>query len=463
MKKINIAELLRNCPTGMELDCTMFENVTFEEVVTEIDCDGNEEIKIVLLTHYKDGMVDEIILTEFGTYTHDATAKCVIFPKGKTTWEGFQKPWTIQDAKDGDVVSYGDGWTCIFKCIHGIWFSSYCFITSDGEFHTGYEEHEVHTTINGNIHLATKEQCNLLFQKIKEAGYKWNLETKTLEKFIESKEDKTVMAGIYFDREYYADEVELHLNNYEIENRDGKTYAVIKNQETKISKSKFKDGDVIVDKYGAVAIYKRVHSSYEEPYVDFYCGISSTFRSLYIKDSDSLQHCGRIDTLRLATEEEKQELFQAIKEKGYRWDAETKTLEKLIEPYFKVGDKIRSKNDKTIIKTINYIYHDSYALYDNHLLYFKEQDEWELVPNKFDINTLKPFDSRVLVRDDNCYEWEADIFGRYSNGYITLGGGKWNQCIPYEGNEHLFGTTNDCDDFYKTWENEKDDNSIQCD
>lgn len=26
-----------------------------------------------------------------------------------------------------------------------------------------------------------------------------------------------------------------------------------------------------------------------------------------------------------------------------------------------------------------------------------------------------------------------------------------DQCIPYEHNEHLRGTTNDCDDFYKTW------------
>ena len=32
MKKINLVELLKNCPTGMELDCTMFDNVTFIRV-----------------------------------------------------------------------------------------------------------------------------------------------------------------------------------------------------------------------------------------------------------------------------------------------------------------------------------------------------------------------------------------------------------------------------------------------
>ena len=34
-----------------------------------------------------------------------------------------------------------------------------------------------------NLHPATKEQRDLLFQKMKEAGYKWNTETNTFEKF----------------------------------------------------------------------------------------------------------------------------------------------------------------------------------------------------------------------------------------------------------------------------------------
>ena len=31
-EKINIAELLKDCPTGMKLDCTMYENVTFNRL-----------------------------------------------------------------------------------------------------------------------------------------------------------------------------------------------------------------------------------------------------------------------------------------------------------------------------------------------------------------------------------------------------------------------------------------------
>ena len=57
---------------------------------------------------------------------------------------------------------------------------------------------------------------------------------------------------------------------------------------------------------------------------------------------------------------------------------------------------------------------------------------------------FKPFD-RVLVRTSNLEEWETSYFShiRISGGktcYIA-GNIRWNQCIPYEGNEHLVGTT----------------------
>ena len=42
-----------------------------------------------------------------------------------------------------------------------------------------------------------------------------------------------------------------------------------------------------------------------------------------------------IDSTKPATEEEKQKLFKAIKDNGYEWNPETKTLEKLIEPKFR--------------------------------------------------------------------------------------------------------------------------------
>ena len=56
---------------------------------------------------------------------------------------------------------------------------------------------------------------------------------------------------------------------------------------------------------------------------------------------------------------------------------------------------------------------------------------------------FKPFD-RVLVRDDNSGEWCLALYAYYkekSKLHRMVGGARWEQCIPYEGNENLLGTT----------------------
>lgn len=294
MKKLNIAELLRDCPTGMELDCTMFDNVTL--VGVNIEHAFPIEIKVGCDTKY---------LTKEGCYhllDCIPSAKCVIFPKGKTTWEGFQKPF-----KDGDIVAteYGN-WIGIVR----------------------------NKAIDGYKTYFSVNHANL---------------------------------GIYPDSTFYFN--------------------------------------------------------------------------------------------RFATKEEKEKLFQAIKDNGYKWNSETKTLEKLVEPKFKVGDKIKNKIGQ-ITYTIIDIRKDEYIVKrDNdrckyHLAFCNEID-YELVPNKFDISTLKPFD-KILVRSKYCdsNKWGAALYSHCSSdGKIcgVVGGLYYKQCIPFEGNEHLLGTSNDCDEYYKNW------------
>lgn len=58
---------------------------------------------------------------------------------------------------------------------------------------------------------------------------------------------------------------------------------------------------------------------------------------------------------------------------------------------------------------------------------------------------FKPFD-KVLVRDDEDEVWKADYFSHYEwddkiAPYVCVGS-YFRQCIPYEGNQHLLGTTN---------------------
>ena len=153
----------------------------------------------------------------------------------------------------------------------------------------------------------------------------------------------------------------------------------------------------------------------------------------------------------------KAKLFQAIKVNGYKWNEETKTLEELIQPKFKVGDTIIPKDFQDKSRVINAILDNEYNLFGGGKIPFRDQDNWELVPNKFDITTLKPFESRVLVRDTTKESWEAAFFGYYRGtceylAYSIVGGSYWRCCIPYEGNEHLLGKTDDCNEYFKTWE-----------
>lgn len=55
---------------------------------------------------------------------------------------------------------------------------------------------------------------------------------------------------------------------------------------------------------------------------------------------------------------------------------------------------------------------------------------------------FEPF-QKVLVRDNENQEWRANFFSNEHKcgGKYVCSGFTWNFCIPYEGNEHLLGTT----------------------
>ena len=92
--------------------------------------------------------------------------------------------WTIQDANDGDVLAWDDS-KCIalFKNIYDKdSFNSYGFVGGcTGTFESRQSYHDIE-----GAHPATKEQRDLLFQKMHEAGYEWDAEKKELIK-IEQK------------------------------------------------------------------------------------------------------------------------------------------------------------------------------------------------------------------------------------------------------------------------------------
>lgn len=132
------------------------------------------------------------------------------------------------------------------------------------------------------------------------------------------------------------------------------------------------------------------------------------------------------------------------------------TWEEFVLPKFKVGDRIRHKTlNKNCIYEISKVYDDCYGLVGlTWALYMKRQDDYELVSDKFDINTLIPFESRVLGRDNDQQKWHPAIWGYYDDNshYPYAGiGDRFKYCIPYKGNEHLLGATDECDEYYKNW------------
>lgn len=96
--------------------------------------------------------------------------------------------WTIQDAKDGDVLVYvtdeEDLWIMIY------WF---LYVSYDGHVHyhallvnDNFTDKGTCCICIDNLKPATKEQRDLLFQKMADAGYEWDAEKKELKK-IKSK------------------------------------------------------------------------------------------------------------------------------------------------------------------------------------------------------------------------------------------------------------------------------------
>ena len=85
--------------------------------------------------------------------------------------------WTIQDAKDGDVL-VADSRPFIYNgSKNEVTVGAYCGFNVKNKFSFAYNY-----VINRNITPATKEQRNLLFEKMKEAGYTFDFEKNELKK-----------------------------------------------------------------------------------------------------------------------------------------------------------------------------------------------------------------------------------------------------------------------------------------
>lgn len=215
-------------------------------------------------------------------------------------------------------------------------------------------------------------------------------------------DDYTKFNGCYFDGMPNAETAKYSkLDNNtaygyirEIENRCG---GKLNLETLRIEKAQpeFKDGDIVFMKGIKGGYYANCIFILKGEYKD---GDERAFYYAFYNADDkfTLDEYGNTKvhySLRLATDSEKQQLFDALSKKGKRWDAEKK----------------------------------------------------EIVDLKPKVE-LKPFD-KVLVRDSKSDNWRANLFGYIGkDGYYCCVYANWVYCIPYAGNEHLLGTTKDVED-----------------
>ena len=196
----------------------------------------------------------------------------------------------------------------------------------------------------------------------------------------------------------YHEECNCFTGNYRLESTDAaQTYinaieerlgGKLNSDTLEIEKTQpeFKDGDIValvVRKCTHIAIFQ----SRQEAYIGFHTVLCQNDELLL--EEPFREDVGDIE-LRLATEEEKQQLFDALAKEGKAWDTEKKQIIDL-----------------------------------------KPKVE------------LKPF-GKVLVRDSKSDYWRATLFSHIDkNGCYYCVWASWTYCIPYEGNESLLGTNKD--------------------
>jgi len=139
----------------------------------------------------EDGTIFQILKVLDNTYTYK-TNEGKEYSCSHYSLENDAKLWSIEDAKDGDVLFHSDSASngiFIFKEIidRGYAKEIICYCDYDSEDHFCLGEHHTCCWADAKIlHLATKEQRDILFQKMKEAGYEWDEKKKELKK-IEQK------------------------------------------------------------------------------------------------------------------------------------------------------------------------------------------------------------------------------------------------------------------------------------
>lgn len=303
-----------------------------------------------------------------------------------------------------------------------------------------------------------------------------------------------------YEDKWYQNEGNLSTNTFQKLNREDSEIYVTEieerfggklNRETlEIEKPQpeFKEGDVLFVKCQGdnfIEIFK-----YSKKNGDLYDHASLVPRTQELDTTGKYKICKEsIVEIRLATEEEKEQLFSALEKKGKRWDIEKKQIVDL-KPAFEIGKlyvfneqdedgeltiigKLVAKNESEDTLTFGNQYeieNEKFVTdqtFDLRISVNKELREategecctfqeactlWEKSKEKKskEQSAFKTFD-KVLVRDEEENEWIPALFVRdrgeganFRYEALSIHSGKtsgFSCCIPFEGNEYLAFTS----------------------
>ena len=258
---MNIAEILKYCPKGTKLYSTVFGEVTFDRI------DMDEKYSIIV---YKiDGA--HTSFDEEGRYVKYYNSECVLFPsKDQRDWSKFRLP-----LKRGDIMMKVDG--TIPFIASGEFYKDIspkyiCGVDSTEQFSTGISGWTTKFYIP-----ASEEAKKELFDKMAEAGYKWNANTLELEKI----------------------------------------------------EPMFKEGDIVVDRNGDIILVSKANDSRIISNAVLYTDGSFTIYD----DAITYFH----SDIRLAYITERNKFYSSLVKRNYKYDKEQ---HKLVKQEFKPFDRV---------------------------------------------------------------------------------------------------------------------------
>ena len=261
---MNIAEILKYCPKYTKLYSPTWGNVKLIEVTS------TKVIKIKVC-NYTEKLTSEVCYSVKG--------ECILFPsKNQRDWNKFRLP-----VKRGDIMMSNNRAFIISdeyaNSFNNAFHKYICGIDTTGTFKVS----QLDTYWTSAFYIPASEEAKKeLFDKMAEAGYKWNADTLELEKI----------------------------------------------------EPKFKEGDILVDECNRLILYTGVTIDNR---VQTCADLNNTTLIIY---QPSL-YDKPISALRLATEEERNKFYSSLVKEGYKYDKEQQGL---VKQKFKPFEKVLVRN-----------------------------------------------------------------------------------------------------------------------